>query len=113
MYNDTLGTCNYKPVDLEIKDDMKPVCLYPYPVPKVHNTMLIRKVDKLVSLSVIHHTNEYEQGDPYFAQPKPQKNWAQFLRNLRHLNRQLKRKPYPIPKVCEMLLPLQGFKYDT
>ena len=34
-----------------------------------------------------------------------------FLIDLWNLNLQFKRKPYPIPKIREMLLKLEGFKY--
>ena len=34
-----------------------------------------------------------------------------FLSDFRNLNKQLKRKPYLMPKVCDMLLKLEGFKY--
>ena len=40
LFDGTLGTRNITPVYLELKDDAKPVCLRPYPVPKVHKTML-------------------------------------------------------------------------
>ena len=36
-----------------------------------------------------------------------------FLSDFWNLNRQLKRKPYPMPKIREMLLNLEGFKYAT
>ena len=36
LFDGTLGTWNTTPVYLELKDDVKPVCSQPYPVPKVH-----------------------------------------------------------------------------
>ena len=36
-----------------------------------------------------------------------------FLRNFRHLNNQLKRKPYPMPNINEMFLKLECFQYGT
>ena len=33
-----------------------------------------------------------------------------FLSEFRNLNKQLKDKPYPIPKINEILLKLEGFK---
>ena len=39
IFDCTLDTWNSTPVDLELKDNAKPVCLRPYPVPKVHKTM--------------------------------------------------------------------------
>ena len=36
LLDGTLGTWKTDPVDLELKEDAKPICLRPYPVPKVH-----------------------------------------------------------------------------
>ena len=33
------------------------------------------------------------------------------MRNLQNTNRKLKRKPYNMPKIREMLLKLEGFQY--
>ena len=50
---------------------------------------------------------------PYFAQPKPKSNQVCFLSKFRNLNKKLKRKPYPMPKINEMLFKVQGFQYAT
>ena len=60
---------------------------------------------------MIEEANESEWGAPSFAQPKPKMNSLRFLSGFWNLNRQLKRKPYPMPKICEMLLNLEGFQY--
>ena len=106
-----MGTCNTTPEDLVLKDNTKPVCSRPYPVPRVHRAMLKKEVKRLVSLGVIKHSNESEWGEPYFPQPKAKTNRLILLSNFRNLNRKLKRKTYPKPKIREMLLKLEGFKY--
>ena len=40
-------------------------------------------------------------------------NWVHLLSGLWNLNKKLKRKPYPMPKISEMLLKLESCKYDT
>ena len=57
--------------------------------------------------------NDSEWGGPSFAQPTPKSNWLIFISDFRNLNKQLKRKPYPMTKTNEMLFKLEGFKYDT
>ena len=39
LFYGTLGTWNTTPVELELKDNAKPMCSRPYPVPKLHKTM--------------------------------------------------------------------------
>ena len=36
LFDGTLGTCKTYPVDFELKEDAKPICLQPYPLPKLH-----------------------------------------------------------------------------
>ena len=50
-------------------------------------------------------------GRSVFPQPKAKSYLVRFLSNLWHLNRKLKRKPYPMTKICEMILKPEGFKY--
>ena len=44
LFDGTLGTWNITLVDLVLKDDTKPVCLRPYTVPKVHETVFKKEV---------------------------------------------------------------------
>ena len=36
-----------------------------------------------------------------------------FLSDFQDLNRQFKSKPYPMPKIREIILNVKGFEYDT
>ena len=64
-------------------------------------------------MGVSEEVNESEWEAPYFAQPKAKINRLRLLSDFRNLNRQLKRKPYPVPKIGEMLLKAEGFQYAT
>ena len=57
--------------------------------------------------------NDSEWGAPSFSHPKPISNLVRLLNYFRNINKQLKQKPYPMPKVNEMLLKLEGFQYAT
>ena len=75
--------------------------------------MFKNRVECLVLLKVLELDNDSEWGYPSFAQPKPKSNRLNFLSEFRNLNRQLRQKPYPVPKINEMLLKLGGFQYAT
>ena len=53
MFDVTLGTWNATLVYLELRDDVKPVCSQPYPVPTVHKAIFRKEVKRLVSLGVL------------------------------------------------------------
>ena len=99
--------------DLTLKDDAKPVCSRPYPVPKAQKAMFRKEVEILVSLGLLEEANESDWGVPSFAQPKDKTNHVRFLSDFQNLNRKFKRKLYPVPTIQEMLLNLDGFKYAT
>ena len=58
-------------MEFKLKEGTKPICLIPYPVPKVHEEMIIKEVACLVILGLLERKNESEWGAPYFSQPKP------------------------------------------
>ena len=72
---------------MELKCDPNPVCLHPYPVPKVHEEMLIKEVYRLESFGVLEHANQSEWVFLSFAHTKVKTNQVEFMSNFRHLNR--------------------------
>ena len=71
--------------------------------------MFRKEVERLVRLGVLKEANDSEWGAPSFAQLKAKTNRVRFLIDFRNLNRRLKRKPYPMTKIREILLNLEGF----
>ena len=93
MFESTLGTWNTTPVDLELKDDAKPVCSRPYPVLRVHEAIFRKEVERLIILGVLEEEIDSKRGASSFPQPKVRTNRVIFISDFRNLNRQLKRKP--------------------
>ena len=57
--------------------------------------------------------NYSEWGEPPFEQTKPKSILVRFLSNFMDINKQLKLKPYLMPKINDVLLKLEGFQYAT
>ena len=89
------------------------MCSRHYPVPRVNEAIFRKEVERLVELGVLDEENEYKRGAPSFAQSKPKIDRVRFLSDFRNLNMQLKRNPYPMPKIRKILSNLKGFKYAT
>ena len=53
MFDGTLGMWNTTPVDLELKDEAKPVFSQPYPVTKLDEAMFIKELKTLMILGVL------------------------------------------------------------
>ena len=105
--------CNTALVNLDLRNDVKPVFLRPFPVMRVKEAMLRKKVEKIVDLRALENLNESNWVAPSFSWPKSKSNWVRFLSDFRNLNRQCKHKSDPIQKIHGMLLQLEGFKYIT
>ena len=88
MFDGMLDIWNTTPVELELKDDAKPMLSRNYPVRKVQKTMFKKEDERLVSLGVLKEANDPEWGAPYFAQPKAKTNRVIFLSDFWNLNRQ-------------------------
>ena len=83
-----------------------------YPIPKIHENTLRLEVDRLVELGVLKRVNRSEWGAPTFIIPKKD-GTVRFISDFRELNKVIKRKPYPLPRIQDLLLKLEGFQHAT
>ena len=113
MSDGTFVTWNTTPVDLGLNDYVKPLWSQYYQVSRVHKAMFKKEHERIVSLWVLEHANDSKWVGPYLTQPKVKKNRVHLLIDFWNLNRQLKRKPYPMTKISDMLLKSEGFKSST
>jgi hypothetical protein len=112
LFDGTLGTWKTEPVDLKIKKDSTPAYSRPFPVPRSQEETLQKEVKRLVKLGVLRKINRSEWGSPSFIIPKKKKQ-VRFVSDFRELNKRLIRRPYPIPKIQDLLLKLEGFTYAS
>jgi Reverse transcriptase (RNA-dependent DNA polymerase) len=70
------------------------------------------EVDQLVEIGVLKKVNRSEWAAPSFIIPKKD-GTVRFINDFRELNKRIKRKPFPIPNIQDMLLNLEGFQYAT
>ena len=112
LFDGTLGNWTGPGVDLELIDGAKPYHGKPYPIPQIHERAMRIEVERLVMLGVLEECHDSEWGAPSFIIPK-KNGTVRFISDFRKLNALLKRKPFPIPKIQDMLLKLQGFQYAS
>jgi transposase InsO family protein len=112
LFDGTLGTFTGAPYDIKLKDNVEPHHARPFPVPKIHELTLKSELDRLCELNVLKRVNRSQWGAPTFIIPKKD-GTVRFISDFRELNKRIKRQPYPIPKIQNLLLKLEGFKYGT
>ena len=65
-----------------------------------------------MKIGILKYENYSEWAAPTFIIPK-KNGTVRFISDFRELNKRIKRKPFPIPKIQDLLLKLKGFKYVT
>ena len=112
LFDGTLGDWNTRPVSLELLPNAKPHHGKAYPVPKCYEELLKKEVDRLVKLGVLRKCSNSDWASPSFAMPK-KNQMIRFLTDLRQVNKRIKRKPFPLPNINDLLQKLEGFTYAT
>jgi hypothetical protein len=112
LFDGTLGHWKDEPYNIELKPDIKPYHARPYPIPKAYEANLKLEVERLCKLNVLKKINRSEWGSPTFIIPKKDET-VHFNSDFRELNKRIKRQPFPLPKIQDLLLKLEGFQFAT
>ena len=107
-----LGTWKNEQYDIELKAGATPYHARAYPIPKAHEQTLHMEVERLCKVGVLKKVNRSEWAAPTFIIPKKD-GTVRFISDFRELNKRIKRKPFPIPKIQDLMLKLEGFQYGT
>ena len=78
--------------------------------PKYMKKLLKTEFNRLVKTGVLKRKNSSEWAAPTFIIPK-KNGTVRFISDFRELNKRIKRKPFPISLIQDLLLKLEGFKY--
>ena len=97
---------------MELQPGVKPYHARAYPIAIIHDQTLRTEVERLCSIGVLQKVNRSEWAAPTFIIPK-KNGTVRFISDFRKLNKRIKRKPFPIPKIQDLLLKLEGFQYGT
>jgi len=112
LFDGTLGRWDSEPYTIELKPDATPYHARAFPIPKINEATLRLELDRLCNLGVLRKINHSEWAAPTFIIPKKDGS-VRFISDFRELNKRIKRKPYPIPHIQDLLHKLEGFMYAT
>ena len=76
------------------------------------NSCSKQELYRLEYLKLIKKINRSQWGAPTFIIPKKDST-VRFISYFIELNKRILRQPYPIPKIQDLLLRLEGFRYGT
>src|SRR5210317_2269861 len=109
LLDGSLGKWQTQPIKIELKPEAKPYHARPYPVSQSQEQKLKEEVERLCKWGILKKCNNSEWAAPMFTISKPDVT-LRSLADFRELNKRIKIKPFPIPKIQEMLQKLQGFQ---
>ena len=112
MFDGTLGTWKNTKYKIELKEGAKLYHSRPCSILQAYYKQIQLEVELLVKIGVLHKVNCFEWGASTFVIPKKDQTVI-FVTNFRQLNKQIKRKPHPIPKIQYLLIKLKGFTFTT
>jgi hypothetical protein len=98
LFDGSLGTWNGKTYDIQLKPDAKPYHSRPLPIPKIYEATLKIELECLTKAGVSKKVNQSEWAAPTFLIPR-RMLWFDLFLIFQELNKRIKQKPYPIPKI--------------
>jgi hypothetical protein len=112
LFGGGFGMLNIKPVRLEFIDGAKPYHARPFPVPQSLEATKKTEMKRVTDIDVFNRRSDYEWAAPTFIQAKKTGD-VRILTDFRRLNAPIKRKPFTLPKISDLLRKCFGLKYAT
>ena len=119
LFDNELGTYPDEKIHLDLKEGAVPFCQpRAYSVPHAHHSTFKAELDRLVRIGVLEEGARSEWIAGTFIIPKkllPGETEAcvRWVSDFRGLNKCLKRKTYPIPRIGDILARRTGYKFLT
>jgi hypothetical protein len=116
QFNGMLGTWPNVKISLELLPGAEPYhCGKPIRIPRIHLQILEKEIARLIEIGVIEQVYEGNAGpwcSPTFIIPKKDGR-VRVITDFRELNKRIRRKPWPMPHILDMLEDIGGFEFVT
>ena len=107
-----VGTWKGKPIDIQLKDNVKPYHAKVYRVPQAYFKNFKADIDRLVSIGTLSPTVQSEWASPTLCIPKKDDR-IRVVSDFRVLNNSICRSPWPTPNIQEIFQEIGRFNYMT
>ena len=112
MYQGATGTLNIEPVHFDLKPNAKPYHAKPFPIPKAYENLIKDECGRFENAGIWTKDSTSEWAAPTFGVPKKTSD-VRLVTDFRQLNKWIIQRPYPLPKIQDLLQKLEKFKYAT
>lgn len=110
LFNNELGVYPHEQIHLEVQENATPHAVRAYPVPRSQLHLFKEELERLVRIGVLEPTGRSEWISGTFITPKKDST-VRWVSDFRALNKVIKRKVYPIPRVQDILSRRTGYKF--
>ena len=69
-----------------------------FPIPNIHKLTLNKEINRLIKIGALKKINNSQWATPTFIIPKIN-GTVRFISDFKELNKRIKSKPFPIPKI--------------
>ena len=112
VFDGTLGKHPTAKINIELIPGAKPIYQQPYPVPFRRKPLFDRELNNMINDGVFTRIGESEWGFPSFIIPKKDGR-VRWLSDFRKLNELIVRKPFPLPRIQDILHQRGKYTYFT
>jgi RNase H-like domain found in reverse transcriptase/Integrase zinc binding domain/Reverse transcriptase (RNA-dependent DNA polymerase) len=116
LFRGTLGEWPDEEISVELTPDAVPYhCGKPIRIPHVHLETLKKEVQRLVEIGVLEVVDGAKAGPwcaPSFIIPKKDGR-VRFITDYRELNKRIRRKPWPMPHIMDLIQDVGSYRYVT
>jgi transposase InsO family protein len=112
LFSNELRLYPHRKIHLEIDPNAVPKHFRPYSVARTHMQVFKKEIDRLVEIGVLRPCGATEWAAPTMAIPKKD-NTIRVVSDFRELNKVIKRRVYPLPRIQDVLNRRTGYAYFT
>ncbi|POM79178.1 Pol protein [Phytophthora palmivora] len=109
LYDGHLGRMRFEDYLIPLSPDYKPVHAKIYAIPRSQETKANEAIQRLINAKVLEQIYDSEMASPAFFLVKKDGS-LRLLIDYRWLNKYLRRSPYYVPRICEILMRLAKAK---
>ena len=110
LFNNELDVYPHEKIHLDIDPTISPHITHAYPVPRSQLQLFKDELDRLVSIGVLEPGGRSEWISGTFITPKKDSR-VRWVSDFRALNKAIKRRVYPIPRIQDILSRRNGYKF--